>query len=109
MTLPANFKFKSTEDPKIIEQLYTLCGTEWGGKLTPEQFGSAQAKGNFKYVDEGGRILSYYIEDVNTGTIVATTSVKFCKAFYKQQTDLVQFRRSQIRRFWSKQRDCSID
>ena len=44
MTLPANFKFKSTEDPKIIEQLYTLCGTEWGGKLTPEQFGSAQAK-----------------------------------------------------------------
>ena len=83
MTLPANFKFKSTEDPKIIEQLYTLCGTEWGGKLTPEQFGSAQAKGNFKYVDEGGRILSYYIEDANTGTIVATTSVKFCKAFYK--------------------------
>lgn len=81
--MTSNIEFKVTEDPEIIRKLYLLCGIGWSGKLTPEKFADGLTKTHNEYIKNGGKIDSYYLEDTNTGKIIATTLVKHSKAFYK--------------------------
>ena len=81
--MTSNIEFKTTENPAVIRKLYLLCGTEWSGLLTPEKFADKVTKTHIEYVKNGGKIISYYLEDTTTEEIVACTFVRYSKAFYK--------------------------
>ncbi|KAI3404157.2 hypothetical protein KGF56_003057 [Candida oxycetoniae] len=81
--IDSKFQFKSTQDPEKIKELFSLCGTQWGGPLTPEEFGTLHAETLLQYRKDGGKIIPFYIEDSTSKVVVACTIIKFLKALYK--------------------------
>ncbi|KAI5963355.1 hypothetical protein KGF57_001300 [Candida theae] len=79
----SDLQFKSTQDPAKLKELFTLCGSEWGGPLDPEEFGKVQTESFEEYIKSGLKIEGFYIEDTSKGLIVATTIIKHLKGLYK--------------------------
>ncbi|KAK6457956.1 uncharacterized protein RJT20DRAFT_27863 [Scheffersomyces xylosifermentans] len=77
------FTFHASNDPEVLKSMFTLCGSEWSGKLTPEEFGVREAQRHLNFQKEGTIIHGYYLEDPSTKTIVASTMVRRVDGFYK--------------------------
>ncbi|KAL6451704.1 hypothetical protein SBY92_003010 [Candida maltosa Xu316] len=75
----SKFKFKTTSDFNIIRKI----GTEWSGPVSPEEFADVLTNNIRQYIENGGKIVAYYVEDTTNSTIVASTFVKHVKGFYK--------------------------
>ncbi|RLV90509.1 hypothetical protein JA1_004543 [Spathaspora sp. JA1] len=80
----SSIKFHQTNDPEKIKQIYTLCGSEWSGKLSPEEYGKMMLVDHLDFTNErGGKLDSYYLEDTTNGKIVSCTTVRHVDGFYK--------------------------
>ncbi|KAI5964338.1 uncharacterized protein KGF55_002280 [Candida pseudojiufengensis] len=81
----SKFVFKQTKDVSKLKELFTLCGTQWGGPLTPEEFGVTSAKSIEEFLNsKGGTVVGFYLEDsTNENLIVACTIIRHQKALYK--------------------------
>ncbi|KAI5956330.1 hypothetical protein KGF54_000805 [Candida jiufengensis] len=78
------FKFNKTEDISKLKELFELCGTQWGGPLTPEEFGTTISKGFEEFIKyKGGKLVGFYLEDTSNNKIVACTIIRHEKALYK--------------------------
>lgn len=82
--MPHQIKFHATQDPEKLLELYTLCGTEWSGVLTADEFGKVELEKHLESNKNGELIEGFYLEDVESGKIIATSTVKRVKAFYKE-------------------------
>ncbi|ABN67106.2 predicted protein [Scheffersomyces stipitis CBS 6054] len=78
-----HFEFHVTNDYDKLLAMYSMCGSEWSGKLTPEEFGEVESKSHLDFLNSGGEIQGFYLEDSSNGNVVATTVVKRMKGFYK--------------------------
>lgn len=81
----SQFQFVKTDDPGIIKELYTLCGSEWSGQLTPEQFGEIMQQDHLEYVDKNkDKLLTFVIQDTSKNNkVVACACVRIVDGFYK--------------------------
>ena len=82
-TIDPKFKFKKADDLNKVEEIFQLCGTQWGGPLTPKEFGKVFTNSIKNFKDSGNKVMPYYVEDSTNGKLVACTIVKFIKALYK--------------------------
>lgn len=80
--MASQYKFKVTNEPEKLAQLYGLCGTEWSGRLTPEEFGKIGAESHLEMNEAGLPTKGFYLED--NGKIIASTTVRRGKGFYKE-------------------------
>lgn len=81
--MPAAIKFRITNAPDKLLEIYSLCGTEWGGKLSPRQFGETLTQNHLKDIENGKKPIAFYFEDVETGKVIMCAVVKQMKGFYK--------------------------
>lgn len=79
----SNLEFRSTQDPAKLKELFTLCGSEWGGPLDASEFGEIQTQSIEEYTKSGIKVEGFYIEDTAKGLVVATTIIKHLKGLYK--------------------------
>lgn len=77
-------KFGVTNEADKLAQLYGLCGTEWSGRLTAQEFGELGAELHIELNEAGLPAKGFFLEDVETGKVVASTTVKRGKGFYKE-------------------------
>ncbi|CAK7894641.1 hypothetical protein CAAN1_02S03840 [[Candida] anglica] len=75
--------FHTTTDTKEIIELFTLCGTEWGGLLSAEEFGKLQTQMFVQLEKQGKKPRGFYLKDIKTKEIVASVVVEHFKGFYK--------------------------
>lgn len=76
-------KFRVTNDPEALKKLYTLSGSEWSGRLSAEEYADVEVGKHQESTKDGQLMEGFYLEDVLNGTIVASTTVKRTKGFYK--------------------------
>lgn len=81
--MSSSIKFRVTNAPDKLLEVYSLCGTEWGGKLSPRQFGETLTQNHLKDLENGKKTNAFYFEDSETGKIVTCAVVKPMKGFYK--------------------------
>lgn len=81
--MPSSIKFRVTNAPDKLLEMYSLCGTEWGGKLSPRQFGETLTENHLKDIENGKKPNGFYFEDAETGKVVTCAVVKHMKGFYK--------------------------
>ena len=79
----SNLQFKSTQDLTKLKELFTLCGSEWGGPLNPNEFGEVFTQSIEEYVKGGIKVEGFYIEDTSKDLVVATVIIKHLKGLYK--------------------------
>ena len=72
------YQLKSSKDVSVLGKLYELCGTEWAGPISAQQFGSAVAEA-YKYTDQPE---GFWFED-ETGNVICTATVKHIPGLYK--------------------------
>lgn len=80
-SVPGNimtYQLKSSKDISVVEKLYELCGTEWAGPISAQQFGSAVAEA-YKYTDQPE---AFWYED-ESGNVICTSTVKRIPGLYK--------------------------
>lgn len=78
----SDYKFQTTIDPKKLTELFAVCGTEWGGVLSPEQFGQNECKKFVEFILSGKVGRAYYLE-TKGGEIAAIALISQRKGLYK--------------------------
>lgn len=78
----SEFRFNSTVEPKKLTDLFALCGSEWSGPLTAQEFGQSESKKLVNFILSGRVGRGFYLE-TKTGEVVAVCVVSHHKAFYK--------------------------
>lgn len=79
----SSLKFRISNSPSKLLELYSLCGTEWGGKLSPKQFAEVLTANHQRSIELGENPNGFYFEDEETGNVVATAIVSKIKGFHK--------------------------
>lgn len=78
-----NYRFETTNEPQKLRKVFSLAGTEWSGKLTPEEFGEIEAKNLVDFILKGNPGRAFYLES-RTGDIHASCVVTQHKAVFKE-------------------------
>lgn len=77
----SDFRLKTTVDPKVLHQVFLVCGSEWG-QPDPEGFATFQAKQLVDAILKGRAAKAFYLESKD-GEIASVCVVTQHKAFYK--------------------------
>lgn len=81
--MSSEFKLYSTDDPKVLRELFNVPGTEWAKDINQEQFSEIETDLFVKAGEYGMKPEAFYIAEKKTGKIVATTTVRRTKGFFK--------------------------
>ena len=77
----SDFRFKTTVEPKILHQVFAVCGSEWG-QPDPEAFAEFQTKLLVDAILKGRAAKAFYLES-KEGEIACVCVVTQHKGFYK--------------------------
>jgi GNAT superfamily N-acetyltransferase len=75
--------FHATTDAKELHAMYALCGTEWSGNLSADEFADANVRAFEKRAALGRRPTGFYLADRSTKEVLCTAVVDRSAGFYK--------------------------
>ncbi|GEQ67428.1 hypothetical protein JCM33374_g1093 [Metschnikowia sp. JCM 33374] len=81
--MSSEYRLETSVEPKNLKRVIALAGTEWSGKLTPEEFAEIHSKQLVDFILKGNPGRAFYFES-KSGDILATCIITQHKALYKE-------------------------
>lgn len=75
--------FHTTTDEKEFREIFSLCGTEWAGTATSQQFGDLYTKALLKHAAKGVNPRGFMLRDQKTKELLTCVIVERYKGYFK--------------------------